>query len=233
MGVGHLGVGLLLWDVDGTLVKSSPSKGLATHIRALGLLDDFAESKALGMTGQTDWQILENISLNLPETQQSIIDLKKAFLEIDRIFDEDVQAGRKIVALPGITPASISSLKPRWDSGILTGNTSSRMRVKLREAGLFTCFDSSVMFTCEFGDSRENILERAIKELESSKYSDIIIVGDTPYDIKIAKDFGLPIISVATGKYDSEVLKLDDPDLIVENFLRDHTKFLEFLKKII
>ena len=233
MGVGHLGVGLLLWDVDGTLVKSSPSKGLATHIRALGLLDDFAESKALGMTGQTDWQILENISLNLPETQQSIIDLKKAFLEIDRIFDEDVQAGRKIVALPGITPASISSLKPRWDSGILTGNTTSRMRAKLREAGLFTCFDSSVMFTCEFGDSRENILERAIKELESSKYSDIIIVGDTPYDIKIAKDFGLPIISVATGKYDSEVLKLDDPDLIVENFLRDHTKFLEFLKKII
>ena len=233
MGVGHLGVGLLLWDVDGTLVKSSPSKGLATHIRALGLLDDFAESKALVMTGQTDWQILENISLNLPETQQSIIDLKKAFLEIDRIFDEDVQAGRKIVALPGITPASISSLKPRWDSGILTGNTTSRMRVKLREAGLFTCFDSSVMFTCEFGDSRENILERAIKELESSKYSDIIIVGDTPYDIKIAKDFGLPIISVATGKYDSEVLKFDDPDLIVENFLRDHTKFLEFLKKII
>lgn len=233
MGVRQVGVSLLLWDVDGTLVKSSPSKDLSIHIRALGLLDDFAESKALVMTGQTDWQILESISHNLSETQQSIIDLKKAFLEIDRIFEEDVQVGRKIVALPGITPVSISSLKPRWDSGILTGNTASRMGVKLREAGLFTCFDSSVMFACELGDSREKILDRAIKELESSKYSEIVIVGDTPYDIKIAKDFGLPIISVATGKYDSEVLGLNGPDLIVENFLKDQTKFLEFLKKFI
>ncbi len=231
MGVKHLGIGLLLWDVDGTLVKSSPSKGLATHLRALGILNAFAESKALVMTGQTDWQILESISHNLSETQQSIIDLKKAFIEIDRIFEEDVQAGRKIVALPGITPVSISSLKPRWDSGILTGNTALRMRVKLREAGLFTCFDSSVMFTCEFGDSREDILERAIKELESSNYSEIIIVGDTPYDVKIAKEFGLSVISVATGKFDSKVLELYDPDLIVENFLIDQTKFLEFLKK--
>jgi phosphoglycolate phosphatase-like HAD superfamily hydrolase len=45
-----------------------------------------------------------------------------------------------------------------------------------------------------------------------------VIVGDTPYDIAVAREINARVLSVATGKFSRYDLKTHNPDLLIRNF---------------
>jgi phosphoglycolate phosphatase-like HAD superfamily hydrolase len=52
-------------------------------------------------------------------------------------------------------------------------------------------------------------------QVASNPHAVIHVVGDTPADIRAARSAGIPVISVATGKYSFEELGALDPDLLL------------------
>jgi HAD superfamily hydrolase (TIGR01549 family) len=59
-------------------------------------------------------------------------------------------------------------------------------------------------------------IHKALSMLSLPK-EEVLYVGDSPYDIMAAKQAGLKVISVATGNYDSERLRAEGADLVIES----------------
>jgi phosphoglycolate phosphatase len=223
--------GLLLWDVDGTLIKSNSKCELGPHARAL--FGEFAESigqKFQKRSGQTDWQLIENLSIafNLASSSQL---LEIAFKNLDTIYKHDLETNLQIVSLPGLNFAFFEKLRSEWVLGVLTGNTQFRMIAKLSAVNLYSCFEKKFMYFCLPYETREDIMNRFLTEIQSQRFERIVVVGDTPYDIKIAKESNLECVSVCTGDYNMEELSLFSPNLLISDFQREEIAFREYLNR--
>jgi phosphoglycolate phosphatase-like HAD superfamily hydrolase len=129
----------------------------------------------------------------------------------------------------GMPDVLIEVRKRGWNNGILTGNTYKRMEMKLSR--IIDLFDPNLIFECKLGDSRENIAKRASELLASKRNDNNIIVGDTPRDISVAKEFGFQVVSVATGKFTTDALEKFKPHLLVKNFKHDFKNFIKFIDR--
>jgi phosphoglycolate phosphatase-like HAD superfamily hydrolase len=121
----------------------------------------------------------------------------------------------------------IEASKLGWTNGVLTGNTYKRMIMKLSK--VLDKFDQSLLFECKFGDSREKIAHRASKLFNFNEINNVIIVGDTPRDISVAKKFNFQVVSVASGKFSTEELENFNPNLVLKDFKSDIKLFLKFI----
>ena len=198
---------LLLWDLDGTLLKS---KGASSHS---GFLASLGLDKALppkSLNGMTDFEILDFMLNQNPDLQANPSFIMKAFddycenyvtWEIERL----------------ISDTDLISIGHDVSHGILTGNTLRRATGKLTNAGINFFEDSRFMFTCLSGDSRESIVRRANNELKLQGYR-CFIVGDTPRDVFAAKTCGFPTISISSGNYSFEELREINPKRTLAKF---------------
>ena len=57
----------------------------------------------------------------------------------------------------------------------------------------------------------------------------MIVIGDTPLEIRSAKEHGLKVVAVATGPYSAAELREAGPDLLISDMKSDATLFAEFL----
>ena len=82
-----------------------------------------------------------------------------------------------------------------------------------------------------YGDDsriRSELVDHAIQRFgKPIAREDIYLIGDTPLDIRAARDASVNAIGVATGVYKSTDLK--DADLVLESF-NEEKKLFEFLK---
>ena len=78
-------------------------------------------------------------------------------------------------------------------------------------------FTEEYLFGCEFGDSREQIANKARLHLSKKGESKVFILGDTPHDIMAARLSQFPVISVATGDFSFEELSNHNPDLLLRD----------------
>ena len=99
--------------------------------------------------------------------------------------------------------------------GVASGNLQSIGWAKLQAAGLRSYFDfGSFSDQAEFrSEIFRNAVAEARKRLGGS--ARVCVVGDTPSDIKAARQLNLPIIAVATGIYSRDQLLAYDPDVCV------------------
>ena len=223
--------GLLLWDIDGTLITSKSRHKFSLHQRALSPAPELFTWNEEGMSGHTDWQVLERLIFS-QKSSPNLLSLQDAFRKIDELYELDVESNVTIERNEGIHADLFSFLRTcGWNLGVLTGNTRIRMQTKLLKAGLESYFEEKYKFFCESGNSRENILERALHKAKR-EFQTLIIVGDTPYDIKIAKESDLKCVAVGTGKYGKEELTSLNPDLFINNFHNDLEIFHAFLGKL-
>lgn len=101
--------------------------------------------------------------------------------------------------------------------GTATGNLAAIGRIKLEHVGLAEMFD--------FGgwsdgfETRADVFRNAASKARDVAGNDalICVVGDTPYDVRAARQTGLKVIAVATGIYSVETLKAEHPDLLVRS----------------
>lgn len=209
---------LIFWDIDGTLMYCGADGTTALNKIFEELYDIENAFKKVGIGHAMDSVILEKIMtrFNIPDTELARIETK--YIEIlDDILEKDTNKR----VLPGIRELIYFAERKGHVNSLLTSNMKAGAYAKLRSVGLDGHFVSG-----GFGDikgEKWDIAEIAVAEIEiltSRKYKpeEIIMIGDSEYDIKTAKKQGYHMISVSTGWTDEKDLVNADPDVLFENF---------------
>jgi len=217
--------GVILWDIDGTVI--SPIRKIINSPHANTVIKHGIEPSGRSEVhiGSTDYEVLEDLIENYKGRNKFSL-LDNCFKELDQ--ESSVLYGQNSFELClGMPEVLIEASKLGWTNGVLTGNTYKRMIMKLSK--VLDKFDQSLLFECKFGDSREKIAHRASELFNFNEINNVIIVGDTPRDISVAKKFNFHAVSVASGKFSTEELENFNPNLVLKDFKSDIKLFLKFI----
>ena len=221
---------LVLWDIDGTLITAARA-GERALVRALK--SEFDIDGPLGkveLAGRTDRFIAEQIfdMHGLEASHEMIHRFFEAYLHY---LGEEMHHG-PAVTLPGITDVlEVLAHSDGIVQGLLTGNIVRGARIKLEHFDVWHYFpygafadDSAVR-----NELGPHALRRA-SEFHDFGFqgSDVVVVGDTPYDIECGRAIGAATVAVATGQHTSDDLLEHHPDLILQDF-RQPNDFYRFL----
>jgi phosphoglycolate phosphatase-like HAD superfamily hydrolase len=111
--------------------------------------------------------------------------------------------------------------------GLLTGNIRLGAEIKLRHFGLWETFRFG-----GFADDHEDRDHIAVAALERGRRVlgknlsplEVVVVGDTPFDVRCGKFIGAKVLAVATGGAKLDELKKCQPDWAVEDLTRVSAK---------
>jgi len=127
-------------------------------------------------------------------------------------------SAREGLTLPGITPL-LDQLAGTVPLGLLTGNVQRGALVKLTHFSLHDYFAFGA-----YGDhheSRDDVAREAhafVRErFDHVEPRDIVVIGDTPDDVRCARAIGATAIAVATGHFSMEQLRAAQPDVLLAN----------------
>jgi phosphoglycolate phosphatase-like HAD superfamily hydrolase len=206
---------LVLFDIDGTLVRRASAEHAAAVLAALHDVYGVADPGAVPVdaAGRTDVEIARRILL------LAGLDARRIDAGLD---DFRAAAARHYAALvpddlsrtvaPGI-PALLESLAARADRrlSLVTGNLEPIARLKLRAAGLGRFFARG---QGGFGSDDEDRTQlpavararAAGPDGEPWPRERTVLVGDTPRDIACARADGVRCVAVTTGPFGPEQL---------------------------
>jgi len=214
---------LLLFDIDGTLVttdgagRRALARALETVFGTTGRLADY------DLRGKTDPRIvldvLGAVGLDPVAVQDRLDDCFEAYV---RALTEEIGDGRRVSTLPGI--ADLTRHLDRQEAvvlGLVTGNIEEGARIKLTPTGLWPCFRTGA-FGSDHVDRRclPSLAARRAQALTGHAFapSDVLVIGDTPWDIDCARAFGARAVAVATGLYSRTELATHAPDVLFDSF---------------
>lgn len=234
-------VRILLWDIDGTLMTSTQPGAYKKYFAPAleKVFGSAGELDGITVSGMTDFQIafeaLQNAGFTVEQIREKIPVMLEVFpAEMRRILD-----GEDTHALLGGVKDLLEATKahPRYINGLLTGNLTPAAKIKLEKVGLEDEFDFEISAFGEISHSRNDLPFEAIKRAQKKfnyqfEPSQFIIIGDTPNDIRCARNCGAKVISVATGRGQTlENLAKFDPDYLFRDF-SDTEKVLEALESL-
>lgn len=222
-----------LFDIDGTLVKSGSDinrdafhyavkkaygiEAYHTEIDPEGMVDNQIVVEVLKLHGLTENEILAN----LPQEIEAVVE-----------FAENNKSEIKLEVLPGVFELVKQIKNLNTPMGALTGNVEGLAWIKLESVGLkqyisFGAFGSQAHVRSELVEiARKNASKKFNKEF---KTEDFVIIGDTPKDILCAREAGIKVIAIATGKFSYEKLKNENPDLLIESLEGNIERVIDFL----
>jgi len=199
--------GLVLWDVDGTLVRTAGAGTLAflDAVEAVvGLRPD--DGAGAFMAGKTDPQIalelLAGLGVASPDEHLAgvLVALERALGDlVQHITDQGY-------VLPGV-PEVVSTLAASgaWIQTLLTGNLVANAKVKLAALGLGPGIDYDLgAYGSDHADrcalvpiALGRLNERGI-EVDRDR---VWVIGDTPRDLECARAGAVRCLLVGTGSY--------------------------------
>lgn len=211
---------LLLFDIDGTLVRGGPAKD--------AFVDAMTETygtpgplETVSFAGKTDPQIarelLSRAGLSREEIDRGLERLWVRYLAHleERLPADPVSvlpgAGELLDALAAVEDVAV---------GLLTGNIEGGARLKLSSGGLWEHFTfGSYGSDHEERDELPAIAVGRARELYGSVVSAelAVVIGDTPRDVACGKAGGTRTIAVATGSYGADDLMASGPDHLLED----------------
>ena len=220
---------IILWDIDGTLVKHNDidlkSSSHSIFLSALGFEIAIQPEQ---LSGLTDYEVLIN-TLIMNNVLLKKFDLNKLLQKFDNFyFEHSLKSVESLV--PIIDVNELNALRESFEFGILTGNTKMRCKLKLDRIGLKYEIDSRFIFYCDGNKSRINLVQAAYQEVYLKLKKNIVVIGDTPSDFLSANSLGLPTISIASGKYSLEELCSINKGLVLKKF--DRLMIEEFIANI-
>jgi phosphoglycolate phosphatase len=229
--VAHLPKTLILWDIDHTLIENG-GVSKATYALAFELLARRAPSARPATDGRTDFQIMhELLSANSVDAEKyvEITQFEGALAEaMERNAPQLPQRGH---ILPGVIEVLTAlSTMPSIVQSVLTGNIASNARAKLSAFNLDGWFDLDVGGYGSDDAIRSNLVNVARRKV-LKKYgtvfdrSSTILIGDTPLDVRAAREGGARIIAVATGVYSISQLIEAGADVTLDS-LADLNRFM-------
>ena len=218
---------VVLWDIDGTLVRSGEKRvAINAFLRALRLIaqlpEPFPYPRDSG--GKTDEQIAIEVLLSTDVAEDTALGLLPAFrnaylaeLERDRA---DLIGDLRV--LPGVHDVLGRLRDLSVTQSLLTGNLEPIARLKLAAAGLHDYVDWTVGAfgsdhrdrTCLVPITRQRLEQQLGQAVPAD---DIVVVGDTPRDIACARAGGVRAVAVATGHFTAQQLAAHAPDALLDD----------------
>jgi phosphoglycolate phosphatase-like HAD superfamily hydrolase len=211
---------LILFDIDGTLVRGGPAKSafLGAMAETYGTIGD---PERVSFGGKTDPQIAREILTEAGLSREAIDEGFPSLWEryLGRL--EPALETHPVTVLPGVREL-LDGLAMLDDValGLVTGNIAGGAKLKLGSAGLWDHFEvGSYGSDHEERDELPNIALGRAKERwgRSIEARHALIVGDTPRDIACGRACDIRTIAVATGTYAAEALVAAGADHVLED----------------
>lgn len=231
---------LVLFDIDGTLLSAkeeawklpNAETGDEVLMGEVDLMRDVIHD-ITGIkvdpyrhrpSGKTDAQVVFELFEGICVSEEEVYDWMPQLLEeylkrLSKIIKGDESAELK----PGVREV-LDNLTKREDIvlSLLTGNCEGAARLKLATHGLekYFTFESGA-----FGDRakhRDELPAIAVEKAKKYKGHDfqgksIVVIGDTPSDVRCVKNLNARVVAVATGSYSVDVLKAEGPDFVFKD----------------
>ncbi|GAB4116218.1 MAG: HAD family hydrolase [Acidobacteriota bacterium] len=212
---------LVLFDIDGTLILTGGA-GKRAFSRAmeeiLGIADPLAQVR---LDGKTDLLILQEALEKAGRGGTLPVTLEEAlYRRYVSLLEAELEADApNYSVLPGVVEL-LEELN-RDDGvmvGLATGNLELGARTKLGPGNLNRFFEFGG-FGSDSAD-RTELIRTAIRRGELRNqgrgFREVVVLGDTPQDIRHGRAAGARLVAVATGNYSAEALAACSPDLVVE-----------------
>ena len=220
------GLRILLWDIDGTLIRSVRPGGFKEYTIPVmeSVFGTAGRLPEMTVSGMTDLQIvleaLRDEGFTRGELRRRVRRLRARYLEeLERV----TAAGEAQVfeVLPGVRAAlEAADAHPRYRSALLTGNIEPAARLKMRLVGLSDFFTLPGAFGDDSHDRRD--LPRLARERISRRLGfnlqphQLVVIGDTPNDIACARHVGARVVGVGTGRvHGLDTLRPHAPDVLL------------------
>lgn len=198
---------IVLFDIDGTILRSGGVGRIAMESALTDVFGSFGGS-GYHYDGKTDRQIVRELMRSEGLTDSDIdVDMERLLAAYVAHLEEELASGRRTVQIfPGVLEL-LDVLEARADVtlGLLTGNILPGAKAKLGAAGI----DISRFKVNAFGSDHEErpelpaIAQRRARDVIGSKIAgeQLVVIGDTPADIRCGEAIGARAIGVATGRY--------------------------------
>jgi phosphoglycolate phosphatase-like HAD superfamily hydrolase len=212
---------LILWDIDGTLVRSG-DVGAAVFDLAIERVLGAPPRGRVKMSGKTDRQIVEEYLTMEGSEDPAQIPLVLHHLEEELARRVDQMAAEGC-ACPGSEAALRALSEIEWvEQTVLTGNIAANARAKLSAFGLDRYLDLEVgAYGAEHSDRREllGVAWQRQRELRGADFApeETWIVGDTANDLACARAGGAHCLLVATGHLGVDQLVALGADAVLED----------------
>jgi len=211
---------LVLFDIDGTLVRTGGAgvkafaKVFETEFNAR---DGFEKLK---FAGRTDVSLVREFFEyhKIDATPENF----ERFFERYVFWLDYILAHSKTQACPGVREflCELKGLRKPPVIGLLTGNIQLGAEIKLRHFDLWNEFETGA-----FADDNEDRNQIAVVARERGRRilgnrlrdKEILVIGDTPFDIQCGRAIGAKVLAVATGGATMEELRRHEPDWLVED----------------
>ena len=219
---------LLLFDIDGTLVRVNGRGREAVNEALASLMEQPISVDGVTFSGRTDPAIVEAVLTHngLSATDAVIEDVIATYVETM----QNVLTPADVEVLPGVADL-LAELHARPDVclGLVTGNVEPIAYKKLSAHGLDQYFPVGA-----FGSDHAE--RNRLPELATQRAADhtghafqptehAVVVGDTAHDIECARAAGARAVAVCTGRYGRADLSQHDPDLLFDS-LSEPSAFL-------
>lgn len=232
---------ILLWDIDGTLIRSIRTGGYKLY--TIPVLEEIfgtsGQLATLRVSGMTDLQIIAEALRDEGFTHH---DIRERIHEVSKRLTEEA---RRVTGngdpffevLPGVKQTlQVLQQHPRYRSALLTGNIETMAYLKMELVGLDQFFTLPGAFGDESHDRKDlpaSAAERIREELKMDLAPEqFIVIGDTPNDIGCARHFGARAVALGTGRfYSNEELLACEPDAFIKD-LSNSDLVLETLAKL-
>jgi phosphoglycolate phosphatase-like HAD superfamily hydrolase len=211
---------LILWDIDGTLIRTNRA-GIVALVRAFAQLHGREPDMAsIEVSGRTDRWIISRMLEHhgITASSENIHTILEGYLQL--LQGEMVARPGRV--LPGVLEL-LETLHHRTDivQALLTGNVERGARIKLEHYRVWHYFAFGA-----FGDDsplRNDLGPHALRRAKERHEIDFrpertFVIGDTPHDIECGKVIGARTIAVATGNFTVEQLAAHTPTAVFADF---------------
>ena len=209
---------LLLFDIDGTLIRSGGcgERALRLAVRDTFNVDD--DLRDIEIAGRTDTRIARQLlrKYGRDVNDEGIAEILENYLRHLPVLLAETEGQ----LLPGVQ-ALLALLQLRSDVvlALLTGNLERGAKHKLTRYGVWDYFP----FGAYADDHHERdhlgpfAITRARERGHEVSLARTFVIGDTEHDIACARAVGAKAVAVATGSFSTEQLATHKPDFLLED----------------
>jgi|CXWL01.1.fsa_nt_gi phosphoglycolate phosphatase-like HAD superfamily hydrolase len=216
---------ILLFDVDGTLIRAGGAGRKALNKAAEKLYGRKNSCSELSLAGRTDlynFGQTYRVATGKKPTRAAVERLHREYLKTLPYYVRAAIRNGSYHVPPGLkTLLKHLSRDKRVLLGLGTGNMEQGARIKLEPSG----FNAYFLFGGYGSDSfhRPVLLKKAVmraRKLAHARFapSDVYVIGDTPLDVAAGKKAGFKTVAVGTGFSTWPELVASKPDYLARNY---------------
>jgi phosphoglycolate phosphatase len=213
---------LILWDIDLTLLDLRGLGGFWFREAILEVTGRRTPAELPSFAGRTDRWITQQLLLAVGETPTEALVQRVQQVATSIFTERRADIAERGTVLPGAREALIALHgRPAVAQTVLTGNLPGVAAPKLAAFGLDLYLDLEIGAFGDLSELRDDLVPHALA-LATAKHGgpvDAVVVGDTPHDVAAARNHGLSMIAVTTGRFGAAELAEAGAPVVLPNLI--------------